>query len=434
MRLSLSFIIAFVSLGATAQNTLSFEQAVQRTLASNFDILIVRNTAEQIANENNIGNAGYLPQVGINADQFWSSSNTRQEFFSGQINDKKGAKNNSFNAAIRLDWTFFDGFAMFARDKRLQLQEDASTLSVNAQVEMTLYQTAVLYYSIVYQQQMSAVYQQALELSRERFRLVETKRKSGAANDLQYYQARLDLTADSSNLLMHLKTIRDLKTELAAVMGNASDLNFEVDSAIPMLPVIDKNAISEKAKQQNTSLLLNKSTIAILDQQRKEVQSRYYPQLSLYSQYTYASSQSQVGILSSNRSMGPGVGLTLRWNILDRLSTFTELKNTNLQQESAQLQLDRQTQLISKEMQLAFDNYDYAQQLSVLENNAVVDAEEIFRIAEIAYTSGSITDLALREIQFSIIQTKTRQFSASLATQTAIFDLYLLSGDFKGLL
>ena len=180
--------------------------------------------------------------------------------------------------------------------------------------------------------------------------------------------------------------------------------------------------------------MLNKSTIAILDQQRKEVQSRYYPQLSLYSQYSYASSQSQVGILSSNRSMGPGVGLTLRWNILDRLSTFTELKNTTLQQESAQLQLDRQTQMISKEMQLAFDNYDYAQQLSAMENNAVVDAEEIFRIAEVAYTNGSITDLALREIQFSIIQTKTRQFSASLAMQTAIFDLFLLSGDFKGLL
>ena len=227
MRLSLFFIIAFVSGSATSQNTLSFEQAVQRTLATNFDILIVRNTAEQTANENNIGNAGYLPQVGINADQNWSSSNTRQEFFSGQINDKKGAKNTSFNANIRLDWTFFDGFAMFARDKRLQLQEDASTLSVNAQVEMTLYQTAVLYYSIVYQQQMSAVYQQALELSRERFRLVETKRNSGAANDLQYYQAKLDLTADSSNLLMHRKTIRDLKTELATVMGNASDLNFE---------------------------------------------------------------------------------------------------------------------------------------------------------------------------------------------------------------
>jgi outer membrane protein len=434
MRVFFFFIITLVWGGATAQNTLSFEQAVQRTLATNFDILIVRNSAEQTANENNVGNAGYLPQVGINADQYWSSSNTRQEFFSGQINDKKGAKSNVFSSSIRLDWTFFDGFAMFARDKRLQLQEDASTLSVNAQVEMTVYQTAVLYYSIVYQQQMSEVYQQALELSRERFKLVETKRNSGAANDLQYYQARLDLTADSSNLLMHRKTIRDLKTELAAVMGNASDTNFEVDPTIPLLPTIDKNAIAEKANQQNTSLLLNKSSIAILEQQRKEVQSRYYPQLSLYSQYSYASSQSQVGILSSNRSTGPGVGLTLRWNILDRLSTFTELKNTTLQQESAQLQLDRQTQLISKEMQLAFDNYDYAQQLSALENNAVVDAGEIFRIAEVAYSNGSMTDLALREIQFSIIQTKTRQFSALLAMQTAIFDLYLLSGDFKGLL
>ena len=93
---------------ASSQESLTLEQAVSRLLENNFDVRIERNNAAMAENLNNIGNAGYLPTVNVEADQYWSSNNTRQEFFSGQVNQAKGAHSRSTVAAVRLDWTFFD--------------------------------------------------------------------------------------------------------------------------------------------------------------------------------------------------------------------------------------------------------------------------------------------------------------------------------------
>lgn len=431
MKYSFLLLLLFSSSWLSAQSVLTFEEVVQRTLNHNFDIQIVRNSAQQVANSNNIGNAGYLPTVSVNADQNFGIANTRQEFISGQVNDVNGAQSQSLNANVRLDWTFFDGFTMFAKDKRLQLQEDASTLSVSAQVEMTLYQVSVLYYSIVLQNQMTTIYEEALDLTRNRFDLLDLKRKNGAASELAFLQAKMDVATDSSNLISHLKSIRDMKLNLALLMGNSRETNFELSNTLPPSEEINRESITTSAVEQNTSLLLEKSNVAIVDMQRKELQGRYFPQLNLYGQYAFGTSQSQAGFLTSNRTTGPSFGVSLKWNILDRLSTFTDLKNNSLQQESSALYVEKKTQMITNELQSAFDNYDYAKQLYDLDQSSLINAEEIYNIAQQSYQNGSITDLELREIQFSIIQTKNRQLSSTLALRTSIFDLMLLSGDFK---
>ncbi len=434
MKYSFLLLLALSAFGVQGQSVLTFEDVIQKALAHNFDIQIVRNSAEQVANLNNIGNAGYLPTVSVNADQNFGLANTRQEFISGQVNDINGAKSNSLNANVRLDWTFFDGFTMFATDKRLQLEEDASTLAVSAQVEMTLYQVAVLYHSILLQSQMTAVYEEALELTRQRFNLISLKRDNGAANELNYLQGKMDVATDSANLISHLKSIREMKLNLALLMGNAREVNFELSNILVPQVEIDREAISKNALEQNTYLLVEKSNVAIRDMQRKELQGRYFPQLNLYGQYAFGTSQSQAGFLVSNRSVGPSFGVSLKWNILDRLSTFTELKNNSLQQEVAALYVEQKTQMISNELLSAFDNYDYAKSLYDLDQGTLINAEEIYKIAQKSYENGSLTDLELREIQFSVIQTKNRQLATSLALQTAILDLNLLSGDFKKLL
>lgn len=424
------FSVTFVG----AQEVLTFEQAIQKTLENNFDIKIVKNNELQAENNNNIANIGYLPTIGINADKYYSKTNTHQEYFSGQVTDKVGAKNQSLTANVRLDWTIFDGFTMFATDKRLQIQEDQAALQVRSQIEMQVYQTAVLYYSIVYQNKMHTVYQSALDLSRDRYNLVYLKQKNGALSELDLLQAKLDLNTDSSNLITHNKTIRDLKTQLATVMGDASFVNFTVTDESPNVQPIDRASITANAISQNTSVLINKSNIALVDAQRQEMQGRYYPQLSLYGQYSLTTSQSQAGILASNRQIGPGLGFTLRWTILDHLSTFTQMKNLTLQQDNAELLVEKQNQLINQELALAFSNYDYAMELYALENSSIMNAEDMLNIAKKSYEGGSMTDLELREFQFSVVQAQNRQLSSALALKTAQLNLSLLSGDFQKLM
>lgn len=430
----LAFFSCLFTFTALGQENLTLETIVSRVLENNFDVRIVRNSVQEAANNNTIGNAGYLPEIGITAEQNWSKNNTRQEFFSGQVNQADGAKNTSTNAAIRLEWTFFDGFRMFAADRRLQLQEDAATVQLTAEMEMQIYQAAILYYTLLQQQELTGVYQQALALSNERFRIVDLKVRNGAANELQRIQARLDLTADSAQLLQHFKQLADLKTDLNTLMAQPVATPFTVSGIItPEVSLTWENAL-QQAKSQNTGLLLAKSDIAILEQQRKEARSYYYPQLGLYGQYAYANSQNQIGILNSSRTYGTGVGFTLRWTILDRLSTYTALKNNTLYAENAVLRQQQQEQFIESELLKSFNEYTWAKTNLELEQQTVVDAEAIFSIARQSYENGSITPLELREIQFSVVEAQSRLLTAQLNLKAAELNIFLTTGGFQGLL
>nr|WP_294859481.1 TolC family protein [uncultured Fluviicola sp.] len=419
---------------AFSQQILSFEEVIKRTLEKNFDVLIQRNNVQIADNSNNIGAAGYLPTVGVNADQNWTSTNTRQEFFSGQVNQKNGANNNSLTAAARLNWTFFDGFAMFARDKRLQLSEDLATVNLTAQMEMSIYQASVLYYSLQYYKRMQTVYEEAIQLSKERFDLISLRAKNGAANELELLQAKLDLNADSSNYLNHLNLIGKMKVDLAMVMGEAGTTSFDVDDNIPAIPTLNQSIILENALAQNTSLLVQKSQIAIIDLQRKELQSRYYPQLSFYAQYSATISKSEVGVLSSNRSLGPGVGFTLSWTILDGLANVTAVKNNKLQKENAEFAVQKQEQIIRTEVDKAWQDYTFSERMYRLESSSIINTTEMFGIAQKSFENGSLTQFELREIQFSIIQAKNRQLTSEFNLRTAILNLALFTGDYKKLI
>lgn len=419
---------------AFSQQVISFEDVIKRTLEKNFDVLIQRNNVKIADNTNNIGTAGYLPTIAVNADQNWTTTNTRQEFYSGQVNEKTGANNNSLTAAARLNWTFFDGFAMFARDKRLQLSEDLATVNMTAQMEMSIYQASVLYYSLQYYKRLQTVYEEAIQLSKERFDLITLRSNNGAASDLELLQAKLDLNTDSSNYLNHLNIISKMKADLAMVMGEAGEMSFDVDDNIPTLPALDKNTILENALSQNTSLLVQKSQIAIIDQQRKEIQSRYYPQLSFYAQYSATVSKSEVGLLSSNRSLGPGIGFTLSWTILDGLANVTAVKNNQFQKENAEFAIQKQEQTIKTEVDKAWQDYTYSERMYRLENSSIVNTTAMFEIAQKSFENGSLTQFELREIQFSIIQAKNRQLTSELNLRTAVLNLSLFTGDYKKLI
>lgn len=421
----------FVLSNANSQQKYTLTTFVAEMLEKDFGILLLKNEVQLAQNNNNIGAAGYLPTVGVRADKNWSNNNTRQEFFSGQVNAAPSAKNNSTNAAIRLDWTFFDGFKMFATDKKLNALEEISTMQLTAEMEMKVYQASVLFYTLLQQEKLQDVYKQAVDLSRARYDLIETKLKLGAATAFQEIQARLDLTADSAVYLQGEKQIQQLKADMNRFLAKAPNTPFEIDGALTINEQITVEKSQQAALNQNTNLLLAKAQLAIRDLERKEIQSFYYPQLALYGQYAFANSENQIGILNSSRSYGTGVGLTLQWNILNRLSTYTAVKNNKIQTESAQLVADQQGLEMQVELQKAFTELEWARKNYALEKATIVETETAFRIAQNAFENGSITNLELREFQFSIVQAQSRLVQAELVLKTTELNIQLLTGDFK---
>lgn len=416
-----------------AQEPYTLEKYVSEMLEQDFGIQLLKNNIQIAKNNNNPGNAGYLPTIDIVANQNFSSTNTRQEYFSGDIKQANGAKNSSTNAGIVLNWTFFDGFKMFATDKKLDILEEISTLNLTAEMEMKIYQASVLFYTLSQQEKLNDVYEKGLELSKARYDLMLLKKNNGAASEIQLIQSRLDLSADSSVYLTSLKTLENLKADLNMFLAKDPTSPISIEGEIETNDVLSWESIYESAKAQNTSLLVSKSTIALREKERKEAQSYFYPQLSLFGQYNFAHSKSQIGFLLSNSSVGPGVGIGLKWNILDRLTKYTNLKNNKIQLENAEIAQEQQELTIQTELRKSFNEYEWSKRNLQMEQRNMNETSLNFQIAENAFKAGSITNLELREIQFSIIEANSRFIIAQLMCKTAELNLSLITGDFKSL-
>jgi len=427
--LLITLFATFLSFGQTQY---SLDAFVNEVLENNYGIRIVRNDLAIAKNNNNLGNAGYLPNIAVDMRQNITVNSARQEFLSGQTNEADNAINRSFDAGVALEWTFFDGFKMFATDKRLDLLEDQARFHLLAEIEMKVYEASVGYYTAILLQKQQRILEESIQLALERQKIVEKRLSVGAASKLELLQTQLDLNVDSSAYLANKREQATLKSDLNRLMAAPVERAISFTGELPMeISAITWEQIAETARNQNTSILLAKANIAIAEKQRKEVASRYYPQIGLFANYNFGQSRNEVGFLLSNRAFGPSVGFYARWDILDQLSRYSGMKNAKVMIESAEYAQKEQELMISSELRKSYESYQWAVSNLSFELRNQVDTENIVRISESAFESGALTPLELRELQFGILAAENRLLLAQIEFITAKLNIALTSGDFR---
>ena len=423
MRILIIASLLLFSSFSIAQEKLGLEQVVNRVLSQNFGVQIAKIDTEIAKNENNIGAAGYLPTIDVEATQDLTINTARQEFISGDVNEATNANNRAFDAGVVLNWTFFDGFKMFVTDKKLDELERYSELNLRAEMEVKIYEAVVNYYTLLSLQEMEEVYTSAIELSKMRKNYTQSRFNSGAANRIQLMQAELDLTADSAAYINNKQAQAQVKADLVKILQLPITQEIIVEGDLGTREVTQEwDAIVKQFMEQNTSIMQAKSNIAISELSTKEAKSSFYPQLSFYAAYNFGNSVNEVGFLASNRSYGPSIGITASWSILNQLSRVTEFRNSRLNEERSELAYQNDS------IGALADLRNYYQVMQFAEEKLVFEQRNI---SQTALNAGSITPLELREIQYSAIQAEGRLLQSQIEYQTARLNISLLSGGFQ---
>ena len=73
--------LLIAGLPASAQQTLTLEQAIATALQNNYDIQLSRNDSMVAALDYTYRNAVFLPRINANAANQWNKNNQKQEFF-----------------------------------------------------------------------------------------------------------------------------------------------------------------------------------------------------------------------------------------------------------------------------------------------------------------------------------------------------------------
>ena len=140
-----SYILILISILLTApakgQDPLSLSSALQQALENNYGLIISRADLQIAEINNNWGTAGRYPTIGFDA-----SDNNSYELNSSSYT-------NRLSAGVGLNWILFDGFRVNITKAQLETLEDLSAGRLAVQVESTIEDIILAYYTVLLQKE-----------------------------------------------------------------------------------------------------------------------------------------------------------------------------------------------------------------------------------------------------------------------------------------
>ncbi|MBP6977157.1 MAG: TolC family protein [Lentimicrobiaceae bacterium] len=415
--------------GSVGQPFLSLDDAMKTGLENNFGIRIMRNEATIATNNDTPGNAGFLPEISISGGYETSVKHSDIKVISGMELDENAASSNWVDAGVFLNWTLFDGMNMFVNRDRLVTLEQMGELEVRITMEKILSRIIIVYHDIVRNQMMENVLREQVELSRERTQIAETRSSIGAASELEYLRAQVDLNADESALIQQQAFTENARIALNELLAMDISLTFQVEDTILLQENLDIQALNVTCLAQNTEIQQEKYKSELDRLDLKSYEGARYPVLSLYSGYNFMENETEASFIEYNRQLGPYVGLSLQFTLFDGMNRHREVQNARIQIENAELSQQELELAVLSRLGQHFNQYKSELSVIDLENHNLSLAEKNMDIAGESYRIGSLSSIDLREIQENLLEAHSRLITALFRVKVQETELLRLSGN-----
>ena len=425
----LTIILLCLGFLANGQNnSMNLEEAITIGLKNNFSILISGNDAKIAANNNSLGNAGFLPVVGV-------TGGIRENIASGTTKDQNGVatvnnnqRTGTANLGATLDWTLFNGFGMFIKKERLSSLQTLQETSLRATVENTVSEIVTSYFAIVQLKNSLQVLQNAIDFSNSRYELTRKKLQIGTTSELAFLKSSTDLNADSAAFLRQKVALATAKSKLNTLLVQDPEKDFDVSTVIQFDKVLDYNSIKEGLPTINSQISLAKQSadISLLDYRLTNAPK--YPQIGFFTDFNWSKNNYNFGTSSSILSSGPVVGLSFFLPVFDGFNKKRITENARISVET--LKLDYESIIKSTQASLwqIYNEYKNNLNLVRLETANLEVARHTAKISFESFRVGQMSDYELRQIQLSALEAENSLIVAQFQAKKSEIELLRLGG------
>jgi outer membrane protein TolC len=284
------------------------------------------------------------------------------------------------------------------------------------------------YYNFVQQRQRLDNYVSAVELSRERLRIVYERWMIGSLSRLDLLQARVDFNADSAQCLKQRELLASSRIRLHELMAQDSlDVNFtsaEEDMNLLVLPTFD-SLWTKTSRCASMVIAEHNRNIAAID--LRSALSRNYPYVKLNGGYGYRTNHYGTGGTLRRNQWGGDVGVTVGFNLYDG-KRRSEQRNARIAVKNAELEQYDLTLALYTDLADLWQAYENNRMLLALEKENVIAARENYAIAHERYLLGDLSGIEMREAQKSLLDAEERILVAEYNTKLCEISLLQLSG------
>lgn len=387
---------------AQAQDGLTLEEAVARSLENNFDIRVARLQQDIAENNNTWGQTNALPSIAASAGYSLNISDQSENptsFIQAKIQTE------GIEYGANLSWTLFDGLGMFASKRQLELLEAQSEGNAALIIENTVQAVTLAYFDALIQQEKLEVLKDVISLSRDQAEYARQQKALGASTTFEILQFENAIISDSSNYLLQDIAVRNTIRNLNLLMAEAPDTKWQLTTALmaPDLPY-DYDALWNQVKNNNQSLR-NQMINRLLNEQEKRIaRAQLFPVLSFNAGITESDNQFEAGELAaSGRTLNYFGSFSLQFNLFNGGKVRRALKNARINEEIAQMSLNEQQLTVQQDLQNAYDLYTAQRTIYRLNQQNVENQRRALEIAEDRYANRVISSFDYRAQQMSYL-------------------------------
>jgi outer membrane protein len=408
---------------------LSLEEAINLGLRENLNMALATTRIASQKVNTGPGAAGMLPTVTAQGSGSFTLDNATQTFLDGRENSIVGGIDLRFNGGVRMDWTIYDGRAMYLRRDQLEDTYELATLEKQRQAQELAATIARAYQELVLQNKLLVILSEEINYLEDLLELTEARVSIGSATRLDVLQAKTDL-----NELINARELARMQYDLIA--GNLNlELNREantpvsVDSAfLELSRLMPYQQWTELALRANPDIQLSNKELAIAERDIAIAEAERQPQVNLNSGVNFSFLTSNSGFLIGNRSYGPFVGVTASYNIFDGHRVKRNVQQAKLNVSIAKLGLDQASLITNNALYLQYQQHNYFLEQARLEKENLILSAENFALADELYRKGRINQFELRQVRQQRLAIDRRLAQAEFQQVVAYIGLLEISG------
>ena len=293
-----------------------------------------------------------------------------------------------------------------------KLNYQAVQRDVDAAYNQLRLDVSEVFYGVLIAQEFVRVAQQSVSLVEKQLGIAEASLKAGAATDFDVLRAKVQLANAKSQRVRAGNAIITAKNAYKTVLNIplAEDVSVKGALEIPekhQMPVLDLDALIEQALKNRPEVHRTQLSEHAAHKQVDIAKTRSLPDLGLFTNYQISQNER---LTQMNRIWS--VGLQINIPIFDGFATRAAVQQSESALKQVQLGGTQVKVGVEFEVRNAYLNLLGAQTLIDVQREAVAQAQESVRIANLQFQNGIITTVALTDTQLALAQAEVNRLQA----------------------
>ncbi len=416
-------ILFIANLAKGQDNNLTLSSALEQALENNYGLIISRADVQVAEINNNWGTAGRYPTIGFDI-----SDNNNYEL-------NNSLYTNRLSTGIGLDWLLFDGFRVKVTKAKLDNLKDLTAGQLAVQVESTIEDIILVYYSVLLQKEQLKVLETVMQLSDDRYQYELKKKSLGGSVTYNVLQAKNVYLTDKANFLNQEMQVRNTTRNLNFLMGVDPAVSWEFTEAFEadtsefiLADLISKmKADNQSLKNQYTGLLLRENETSLQ-------KSSFYPSVSLGAGLDYGHTWAYSGGAQTfnNETILPYGNVRLSFDIYSAGVRKRGVEIARINEEVAKVEIDQMEHALTNELFNLFDFHEVRLELLNVANENLEAAELNLSISEDKYRSGVINSFNYRDVQLIYLSASYQRLQSIYNLIGSKAGLTRITGGFLG--